>query len=108
MLGERVDSANPDTYYKFQARLYGRYWRIDPNGGELYVASNRPHLKRVAMHDRYGYYPEDKTLGGTEEAFCHMYSDLWVDGWPEVVVPLYPPPEGTWQHVGKSWQKKGY
>ncbi len=98
-----------ERYYQFRANLYGQYWRLDPFGPELYLTSNRPHLKRMDFHDTFGYYAEDIRLGATEVEFCHRYLDQAKNGHvnPGVFIPLYPPPEGTWRHVGDSWQKQG-
>ncbi len=111
MLGEEKDVESIDTYYKFIGHLQGRYWFLVA-GGELYIASNRPHLKRVDFHDvdNYGPYSENIKLGQTEADFCRRYQDIHKNSWSlgippyYVVIPMCAPPFGTWKHVGESWQ----
>jgi hypothetical protein len=112
-MGERRDVYNLDGYYKFRAANYGPYWYVDAESPDLYIASNRPHVKRVDFHSvHYGWYPEDRTLGQTEEAWCHSYKDIrrrhgkW-SGLPWVAVPMFGLQLDQWQHVGDSWQDKG-
>lgn len=111
-LGEHDDMYNLKGYYKFKAANYGPYWYIDVESPELYIASNRPHIKLTSFHRvDYGWYHEDKPLGKTEESFCHQYKDLrrrsaWADR-PWVVVPMLGLSFNQWSHVGDSWQKQG-
>ena len=112
-LGTEKDLSNDDPFYRFVARMYERYWYLIPKTGEIYIASNRPHLKRRDFHVYYGLYKEDLKLGETETEFCHRYSDLWKvsiydPDCPHVVIPVAAPSFDTWQHVGSSWQKRGY
>lgn len=110
MVGEEKDVESLSTYYKFRAVTYGRYWMLDPNGRELYLTSNRPHLKRLDFHWKVGWYPENAKLGETETLFCHQYIDYMRQngsGRPSVAIPMELPPFGTWAHVGESWQKHG-
>ncbi len=118
MFGEEVDVSNIMTYYKFSAKLQGRYWFPAAQVDELYIPSNRPHLKRVDFHspDNYGPYNETVKLGETETDFCHRYADRHHEMWKEygdgtrhrgpiyVAIPMCAPPFGTWKHVGVSWQ----
>jgi len=110
-LGTEEDLTNDDPFYSFYARLHGRYWYPEPDDTELYIASNRPHLKRKDFHEFYGMYPEDVPLGKTEEAFCHQYNDKHVQSYgkprPWIVIPMAAPSFDTWAHVGDSWQKQG-
>ena len=114
-MGERQDYYSPDTYYKLQAATYGPYWYISPGSPELYIASHRPHLKRVSFHSEYyGWYPENKKLGPTEEGWCHMYKDKrtydkWHDS-PWIVVPMLGLLYDQWKHEGvsSSLQKEGF
>jgi glycosyltransferase involved in cell wall biosynthesis len=108
-LGEDEDSNNKETYYKFTGKTYGKYWRLIPNAGELYIPSNRPHIKTKQFHDVYGLYDEDVKLGVQETLFCHRYADAWVDdGLLDVFIPMYPPGIDAWKHVGESWQQHGH
>lgn len=86
------------------------YWWLAWTSPDLYLCSNRPHLKRRDFHDAVGFYPTGLKLGETEEAFCHQAKDraLSVDyRVPSVLVPLDEYTESSWQHVGESWQAKG-
>ena len=111
-LGEPADVYNLETYYKFRAASYGPYWYVDTESPTLYLASNRPHLKRVDMHRKYfGWYPEGVKLGKTEEGFCHQYKTTkkhqrWNET-PWVTIPMFGLEIGQWLHVGDSWQKRG-
>lgn len=90
--------------------LHGKFWRIDWNSPELYVCSNRPHLKRIRFHELYGLYTPGLTLGQTEEAFCHQCHNIAHSGVStlDVVIPIHLPTEEAWIHVGDSWQSKGF
>jgi glycosyltransferase involved in cell wall biosynthesis len=88
----------------------GKFWRIDWKSPELYICSNRPHLKFQRFHSMYGYYPESLKLGETEEVFCHhcnTIANLNRDHL-DVVIPTFLPTETAWEHVGDSWQGKGF
>jgi hypothetical protein len=105
--------------HRYRATLDGRYWRIDWESAEVYIASNRPHLKKISrFHGQYGMYPEGFKLGLTEEKFCHICIDTaklnLLHGQPtvDVLVPLDTLTESGWehseQHGGISWQAKGF
>ncbi len=112
-LGERRDVYNLKTYYKFSVANYGPYWFISTESPELYIASNRPHIKHINFHKKhYGWYLEDRPLGKTEEAWCHSYKGIRnaTKRWsriPWVVIPMFGLSLNHWQHVGESWQKEG-
>ncbi len=111
-LGEVEDVYNLKSYYKFRAANYGPYWYIDTESPTLYIASNRPHLKKVEMHrSHFGWYRESETLGKTEEAFCHEYKtakrhQAWQET-PWITIPMFNLQLNQWRHVGDSWQKRG-
>lgn len=107
-LGTEKDLRNDDRFYKFEARMFERYWYPFPKVGELYIPSNRPHLKHKLFHDYFGMYQEDLKLGETETEFCHRYADKHHQGMPWVVIPVAAPSFDTWEHVGQSYQKRGY
>ena len=112
-LGTEEDLNNDDPFYNFSAKMYGRYWFPMPGVDELYIPSNRPHLKHKRFHEYYGYYEEGLKLGETETDFCHQYADLHQAragerDRPWVVIPVAAPSFDTWQHVGQSWQREGY
>ena len=95
--------------HRYTASLEGDYWRLHWDGPELYVASNRPHLKHARFHAAYGGYPEGMRLGATEEAFCHQCKDAAKalgSTAPAVYVPLCQD-DSAWSHVGDSWQLRG-
>lgn len=94
--------------HRYEARLEQMYWRLKWDAPELYMASNRPHLKHKRFHDSYGMYPENLKLGQTEEHFCHMCIDIArYRGGPDILVPLDTITESSWEHIGESWQAKG-
>lgn len=92
----------PRDYYHFKAQLYKSYWRVIPDK-ELWVPSNRPHLKHIGFHQYYGLYDEEVKLGETEYEFCNRWHKM-ASGGPSVFIPFNPPDEDTWEHVGESWQ----
>jgi len=96
--------------HKYTATLDGAYWVVDWNSAEVYITSNRPHLKRKDFHSYYGMYPEGLKLGQTEEWFCHQCIDMAkADGsvGPHVLIPLGVRTEDSWDHIGHSWQLQG-
>lgn len=111
-LGEMDDISNLKGYYKFKAANYGPYWFLDVEGPELYLASNRPHLKLKSFHDHIGYYEEGTRLGVTEESFCHRYRSKKIgqpwDALPWVVIPMFGIQWNQWSHYGDSLQAKGF
>jgi glycosyltransferase involved in cell wall biosynthesis len=99
-----------EGYYHFTAQLHGKYWKLLPGTTEPYIPSNRPHLKKKDFHTHcYGLYTPGLKLGETEIDFCRHFSETYEEGkTPDVFMPMYPPPESTWRHVGDSWQKEGF
>jgi len=97
-----------ERYYHFTGVLHGHYWRLTPNTTELYLPSNRPHLKKKEFHTQfYGMYTPGLKLGNTEVDFCKHFADLrkkTPEGMPDVFIPMYPPDEDSWLHVGESFQ----
>lgn len=97
-------------FHRYCACLDGRYWRVKWDSPELYIPSNRPHLKHRRFHDFFGMYPEGLKLGETEERFCHQCKDkarAHPAGAPQVVVPMDVLTELSWDHVGTSFQQQG-
>lgn len=93
----------------YKAHLLQQYWRIDWSSPELYIPSNRPHLKHRRFHSHYGMYSVGMSLGRTEEAFCHQCKEIVrTNLGPDVAVPLDVATESGWDHVGDSWQLKGF
>lgn len=96
-------------FHRLTADLYGHYWAVRWDSPEVYITSNRPHLKRADWHMKFGLYPEGLTLGLTEEGFCHQCRDVGKAD-PDalkVAIPLTYD-EFCWDHVGDSWQLKGH
>jgi len=111
-MGEEKDAYNLGKYYKFKAANYGPYWYLDVEGPELYLASNRPHIKHMRFHWVYGMYDQSVKLGQTEVRWCANYKAMRREQpeWnimPWVVIPMFGLNLGQWMHVGDSWQKKG-
>lgn len=99
-----VSALLPD--YRQGIGLPGRvgYWELEAEGPELWLYSNRPHLKHRRFHQSYGKYPEGLRLGETEESFAHMVKDgLHDPTMPRVVVPLELS-VSYWDHIGVSYQ----
>ncbi len=95
-------------HHEYVADLIGRYWYVRWDSPTLYIPSFRPHLKHIRFHDHFGDYPEGRSLGATEEGFCHQCKDIAkTKGGPKVLVPLMY--DLDWSHgVGtESWQGKG-
>lgn len=91
------------AYHNYRAKLKGDYWHIDWDSPEVYITSNRPHVKHRRFHEHFGMYPEGVKLGQTEEIFCQQCKDKY-DKRYNVVMPVR---DIEWGHVGDSWQLKG-
>lgn len=91
-----------NAHHDYYARLKGEYWHIFWESPELYIPSNRPHLKHRRFHGHFGLYPESVSLGETEETFCRQCKEN-EDKKYGVAIPLN---ETKWDHVGESWQLK--
>lgn len=78
------------------------YIIIEKSSPHLNVYSNRPHLKHERFHRFYGWYPEGRALGATEEAFAHQVKDNITDG-PKLVA-LADGFVRAFEHVGQSWK----
>jgi len=99
------------SHHKLTAKQEGMYWRVNWNSEGLYITSMRPHLKHVRFHQHFGYYKEGLKLGRTEESFCHQCKDKArkkLDTAPSVLIPMDFNTEKAWQHVGDSWQLRGF
>jgi hypothetical protein len=94
--------------HKYQAQLEGGYWRIWWHSPELYIPSDRPHLKHRRFHEWYGLYPEGLKSAETEDAWCHQCKDrAGLNG--KQLMSLYTGRDrkdlGT--HVSRGWRDKG-
>lgn len=77
------------------------YMWIDKDSPHLNVYSNRPHLKHRRFHECYGFYPEGKNLGTTEEQFAHRIKDR--KHCPDVAI-LWDGLPTAFDHIGASRQ----
>jgi glycosyltransferase involved in cell wall biosynthesis len=100
--------------HDFTATQEDYYWKVSWHSQGLYITSNRPSLRHPQFHNYFGLYQENKTLGQTEEHFCHSCKDAGrkyiSDGVqvPHVYIPMDSATEFGWDHVGESWQKAGF
>ena len=95
--------------HRYTATLDERYWRIDWHSDELYIASDRPHLKHRRFHEVVGFYPEGLRTNVTEEAWCHQAKDAGRRGAPAVLVPHALDIERNFEHLGyhSRWRDQG-
>lgn len=97
--------------HRYEGKLEGNYWRIMWHSPELYIPSDRPHVKHRRFHDFYGMYPEGLTTAHTEDAWCHSCKNrAGQDGKQlDVFVPQNALTESTWEHVGwgQRWRDQG-
>lgn len=94
--------------HRYTATLHGNYWRVSWASDELYIPSDRPHLKHQRFHDHFGLYPEGLTTGATEETWCHQCKARATDTAPAVLVPQMETERG-WEHMhwGQRWRDQG-
>ena len=97
--------------HNYHGNLEGNYWRIWWNSPELYIPSDRPHVKHARFHAFYGEYPEGLSTAVTEDAWCHQCKDrAGRDGVQlDVFVPQNQLTETTWEHAhwGQRWRDVG-
>jgi carboxylesterase type B len=68
---------------------------------ELYIPSDRPHLKHRRFHNAAGWYPEGLKSAETEEAWSHQVKDAArAHGVPAVLVPHALDVERNFEHLG--------
>ncbi len=114
---ERLMQNEADAYirlwgvagHRYIAELDGAYWRLRWDCPDLYVASDRPHLKHHRFHEAFGWYPEGLKTAETEEAWCHQTKDIAARGpAPNVLIPVNFD-ESQWEHVGwhDRWRDRG-
>ena len=92
----------------FQAQMAGDYWVIDWNSPEIYIASDKPHIKHRDFHQYFGYYPEGLRVADTENSWCGNVKQqaMGVHNAPLVAIAATVP-NGIFSHVGPSWQTEG-
>lgn len=97
--------------HRYHAALDGNYWRVWWNSPDLYIPSDRPHIKHRRFHEFFGLYPEGLKAAETEDAWCHQCKDRAGIGGRvlDVLVPQNYLTETTWEHVGwhTRWREKG-
>lgn len=97
--------------HRYQGALEENYWRIWWHSPELYIPSDRPHLKHRRWHDFYGFYPEGLKTGETEDAWCHQCKRKAALGLRQldVFVPLSVDLEKSWEHMeyARRWRDQG-
>lgn len=94
--------------HRYTATLEGNHWRVRWDSQELYVPSDRPHVKHRRFHDKFGFYPEGLPTAATEEAWCHQCKTLSADANLDVFVPQMDT-ERSWEHAGwhTRWRDQG-
>jgi glycosyltransferase involved in cell wall biosynthesis len=96
--------------HRYVARLDEQYWRIRWDSPELYIPSDRPHLVHARFHETYGFYPEGRPTGDTEEAWSHQCRAVALaTGGPDVLVPHALDIERNFSHEGEGirWRDQG-
>lgn len=97
--------------HAYEGRLEGNYWRIFWHCPELYIPSDRPHIKHRRFHEHYGMYPEGLPTSTTEDAWCHQCKNrAGLEGKQlDVFVPQNALTESTWQHMhwDQRWRDVG-
>jgi hypothetical protein len=97
--------------HRYVGQLEGNYWRVYWHSPELYIPSDRPHIKARRFHDFFGMYPEGLPTAATEDAWCHRCKDRAGLGGArlDVFVPQNQLTETTWAHMewGNRWRDKG-
>lgn len=92
--------------HRYKGNLEGNYWRIHWDSDELYIPSDRPHVKHRRFHEHFGMYPEGLKTAQTEDAWCHQCKDrAGLNGRQlDVFVPQNQLTETTWEHM--HWDKR--
>lgn len=97
--------------HRYTAELKGQFWHVFWSSPELYIPSDRPHIKHRRFHDAVGFYPEGRRTAETEEAWCHQCKQaVYINpGAPQVIVPLGLDTEKMWEHNAwdSRWRDKG-
>jgi len=97
--------------HRYKANLEGNYWRVHWDSDELYIPSDRPHVKHRRFHEFFGFYPEGLSTATTEDAWCHGCKQRAGIGGRQldVFVPQNQLTETTWDHAEwhGRWRDKG-
>lgn len=97
--------------HRYKGTLEGNHWRIHWDSDELYIPSDRPHVKHRRFHEHFGMYPEGLSTAETEDAWCHgCKSRAGIGGKRlDVFVPHGVDIERNFEHAGwgDRWRDKG-
>lgn len=100
--------------HHYRATLEGNHWRLLWDCPELYIPSDRPHLKHQRFHSYFGMYPEGYKSAQTEVAWCFQCKDRYKQSpgdlsRPDVFVPQGVDTERGWEHMGwdTRWRDRG-
>lgn len=97
--------------HKYTAQLEDNYWRVWWHSEELYIPSDRPHVKHWRFHAHFGFYPEGFPTSSTEDVWCHQCKDRAGMGEVrcDVLVPQNQLTETTWSHAHwhQRWRDQG-
>jgi hypothetical protein len=97
--------------HRYTANLEGNHWRVLWNSEELYIPSDRPHVKHRRFHEHFGMYPEGLGTAHTEDAWCHQCKNrAGMDGKQlDVFVPHAVDVERNFEHAGwhTRWRDQG-
>ena len=96
--------------HRYTATLDEDYWRISWQSDELYIPSDRPHLKTRRFVESTGWYPEGLPTAQTEDAYCHQAKNAARTGVvPAVLVPHAYDTERNFEHLGwhTRWRDQG-
>lgn len=87
--------------HRYKGNLEGNYWRVHWDSEELYIPSDRPHIKHRRFHEFFGMYPEGYSTHATEDAWCWQCKHrAGLDGKQlDVFVPQNQLTESTWEHA---------
>lgn len=97
--------------HRYKGNLEGSHWRIHWDSDELYIPSDRPHVKHRRFHDFFGMYPEGYSTAETEDTWCHGCKQRAGIGGRQldVFVPHGVDIERNYEHAGwgDRWRDKG-
>lgn len=97
--------------HRYKGNLEGNHWRVHWDSEELYIPSDRPHVKHRRFHEVFGMYPEGRTTNETEDAWCWQCKHrAGMDGKQlDVFVPHAVDIERNFEHAGwhTRWRDQG-
>lgn len=97
--------------HRYKGNLEGNHWRVHWDSDELYIPSDRPHVKHRRFHEFFGMYPEGHRTAETEDAWCWQCKHrAGMDGRRlDVFVPHAVDTEKNFEHVtwDQRWRDQG-